>query len=394
MKGAMEIAGAASDMKKTRMTIAQAHGKLGHCNEDATRKAAKQMGWELKPRMLKSCEACAAAKAKQKNVPQVSEGTRAEDGKNRIYLDIAMVKQRKGMPRATKPNWRIVVNQRTGLKFSNFFNTKNGMVKPTCEQIHRRKQNGITVNYIRLDNAGEKKLLKQRCQSKDWKFDIKFEFTPRATPQQNALAELGFATLANRGCAMMLAANLRKMIRYKVHSEAFKTATLLDGLMPVEINSITKTRYEHWTDKGNPAFAKHLSTWDEAGTVTLKSKVMPKVKDHGVQCMFVGYALDHLGDTYRMWNPLTGGIHESCDIIWLHRMYYSKPSKPGKEIAPIRFSVIDDDDNELEPIPIQEAEEGEIIKNEPYQAVHESDSDDKDDTESDSEDEEPNVITT
>jgi hypothetical protein len=83
--------------------------------------------------------------------------------------------------------------------------------------------------------------------------------------------------------------------------------------------------------------------------------------------MFVGYALDHLGDTYRMWNPLTGGIHESSDVIWLHQMYYSKTSKPGKEIAPIvSLSVIDDDDNGPEPIPIQEAEEGEIIENEPY----------------------------
>jgi hypothetical protein len=164
----------------------------------------------------------------------------------------------------------------------------------------------------------------------------------------------------------MSAANVPKMIRYKVHSEAFKTTTLLDGLMPVEINGITKTRYEHWTNKG-------------AGTVTLKSKMIPKVKGRGVQCMFVGYALDHPGDTYRMWNPLTRGIHESCDFIWLHRMYYSKPTKPGKEIAPIKFSVIDDDDNGLEPIPIQEAEEGQIIENEPYQAVYESDSDEDED---------------
>jgi hypothetical protein len=136
MKRTMEIAGAATDTKKTTMTIAQAHGKLGHFNEDATCKAAKQMGWKLKPGALKSCEACAAAKAKQKNVPQISEGTPPENGKNRIYLDIATVKQHKGMPRATKPNWRIVVNQQTGLKFSNFFDTKNGMVEPTCEQIH------------------------------------------------------------------------------------------------------------------------------------------------------------------------------------------------------------------------------------------------------------------
>jgi hypothetical protein len=73
--------------------------------------------------------------------------------------------------------------KRTGLKFSNFFDTKNGMVEPTCEQLHQWRQNGITVDYIsRLDNAGENKLLKQRCQSKDWKFNIEFEFTARATP--------------------------------------------------------------------------------------------------------------------------------------------------------------------------------------------------------------------
>jgi hypothetical protein len=71
--------------------------------------------------VLKSCEACAIGKAKQKNVPQISEGTPTKDGKNCIYLDIAMVKQCKGMPKATKPNWRIMVNERTQFKCSNFF---------------------------------------------------------------------------------------------------------------------------------------------------------------------------------------------------------------------------------------------------------------------------------
>jgi hypothetical protein len=240
MKRTMELAGAASDTKKTKMTIAQALGKLGHCNEDATHKVAKQLGWELKPWLLESCEAHAAAKGKQKSILQISKGMPAKDGKNCIYLDIAMVKQRRGMPRANKPNWRIMVDQRTQLKFSNFFNTKNGMVKLMCEQLHQWKQNNITVDYSRLDNAGENKSLKQRCESKDWKFGIKFEFTAIATQQQNALAELGFATRANRGRAMMSAVNVPSLIWYKVYSEAFKTATLLDGLMPVKINGITK----------------------------------------------------------------------------------------------------------------------------------------------------------
>jgi hypothetical protein len=46
---------------------------------------------------------------------------------------------------------------------------------------------------------------------------------------------------------------------------------------------------------------------------------------------------------YRMWNPVTGGIHESRDVIWLHKMYsYQKPSSLGKESTLIRFSVIDE----------------------------------------------------
>jgi hypothetical protein len=50
----------------------------------------------------------------------------------------------------------------------------------------------------------------------------------------------------------------------------------------------------------------------------------PKLQDRGVQCMFVGYTLDHDGDRYRMWDPVTGGIHVTRDISWLKRMFYEK----------------------------------------------------------------------
>jgi hypothetical protein len=92
-----------------------------------------------------------------------------------------------------------MVDKRTQLKFSNFYPTKNGMVEPTCEQFQKWKQHGKPVKFVRMDNAGENKLLKKRCESSDWKLGIKFEFTARATPQQNSLSEVGFATIANRG---------------------------------------------------------------------------------------------------------------------------------------------------------------------------------------------------
>jgi hypothetical protein len=52
--------------------------------------------------------------------------------------------------------------------------------------------------------------------------------------------------------------------------------------------------------------------------------------------MFVGYAKNHPGDTFRMYNPATGGIHKTHDVLWFRRMYYEKPLSPNE------FQVPDD----------------------------------------------------
>jgi hypothetical protein len=65
------------------------------------------------------------------------------------------------------------------------FAKKNETVEPTCELIKILKNKGFFVKVIILDNAGENVLLEKRCKSKDWQFDITFEFTSRATPQYN-----------------------------------------------------------------------------------------------------------------------------------------------------------------------------------------------------------------
>jgi hypothetical protein len=65
-----------------------------------------------------------------------------------------------------------MVDERSSWKFSNFFAMKNGMVKPTCQQLFRRQANGLGVQHIRLDDAGENKLLQQRTENKNWKLNI------------------------------------------------------------------------------------------------------------------------------------------------------------------------------------------------------------------------------
>jgi hypothetical protein len=340
---------------ETKMNVMKVHGLLGHCNEDMTRATAKSMGWVLTG-TWSQCEACAAGKAKQKNLPKCDH-TPAAKGANRIFLDLSTVKNPKSGPKISKPNWRIMVDERTGMKFSDFYATKDGMVEPTCAQWNRWKDAGLAVKFVRLDNAGENKSLQTRAHSASWKLPIEFEFTARDTPQQNHLAEVGFATLANRGRAIMHHANVPMHTRYKLFPEAFKTATLLDGLVVITLDGVKKTRIEHWGGT-KPSYANHLRMWGEAGTVKLKTIATPKIADRGVQCMFVGYALDHAGDVYRMWDPNTSRVHTTRDVIWLRRMFYEKPLQNGEIAAPIEF--IDDWDTAEDPetISIVEAEEG------------------------------------
>ena len=157
----------------------------------------------------------------------------------------------------------------------------------------------------------------------DWKLPIKFEFTGRDTPQRNHLAEVGLATIAARGRAIMSAAGIPKELRQKFWREAFQTSTYLDGLVLVDVNGVLKTRFEHWEGK-LPSFTQHLRKWGEAGVVKLRTSTTPKIYDRGKVCMFVGYSHNHAGDTFRMWDPESKRVHLSRDIVWLNKMFFNK----------------------------------------------------------------------
>jgi hypothetical protein len=58
--------------------------------------------------------------------------------------------------------------------------------------------------------------------------------------------------------------------------------------------------------------------------VKTKTISTPKITDHGAQCMMLGYVAGHMGDCNRMWDPITNGIHESHDVIWMRRMFYTR----------------------------------------------------------------------
>jgi hypothetical protein len=193
----------------------------------------------------------------------------------------------------------------------------------------------IGPKYLRMDNAGENKSLADRMKHKDWKLPIIVEWTARDTPQQNSPVEVGFSTLSGRARAMLQEANVPKKMRKLLMPEAVKTATHLDGLIPVEINGVLKTKYEHHLGV-NPPFARALRTWGEAGTVTIKSRTFqPKDKARGVTCLLIGYSPEHPAGTYPMFDPSTKGVHMTRDVTWLRRMFYPPPKlEVGEGIIP------------------------------------------------------------
>ena len=113
----------------------------------------------------------------------------------------------------------------------------------------------------------------------------------------------------------MIAANVPLVKRYKLYREALGTATKLDGLTVINIDGKTGTRYELWGVQ-NPKFPKHLRVWGEVGVVKLKTIGTPKLANRGQVCMFVGYAVNHAGDCYRMYYENTERVHLTRDIRW------------------------------------------------------------------------------
>ena len=155
------------------------------------------------------------------------------------------------------------------------------------------------------------------------------EYTARVTPQQNSIVEKKFDTLYCRGKAMMNAANVPLHKRYILFREVLHTATLLDGLRIIELNGKEATRFEHWNGEIT-RFAYHLRIWGEAGVVKLKQVGAPKLEDRGKICMMVGYATNHAGDCYHMYDDNTQRVHVTRDITWLDKMYFNADSSTPK----------------------------------------------------------------
>ena len=85
------------------------------------------------------CNSCHVTKAKQKAVPNISTYESADKLGVRFYLDLSKIKKPENLKSIGKSNWLIIVDELSKLKFSSFFQTKNGIIEPTCVFLHKHK---------------------------------------------------------------------------------------------------------------------------------------------------------------------------------------------------------------------------------------------------------------
>ena len=349
------------------VSINRLHQDLGHMGESTCREIAKHINIDVARKSMKPCEACALAKARQKNFVKKDKKVtiyeyeeKPKEINEMISFDLAKIGVPKDKmskdPMLRKPNWLMIHDRATGRKISMFFENKSDIVEPICELINKWKIQGKPVQRIRCDNAGENQAVEKRLSSSDWKMgNIKFEYTARNTPQQNSRVEKGFETIINRGRAMLIAANIPENRRYLFAKEALMTATKLDDLTVVEYKNEKKPRFEHWGLE-RPRFTHKMVPWGWAGVVKLTGKFNGKLKDKGILMMFVGYPDNHAGDAYRMYNEKTKRIIVTRDVVWMEKMYFGKEGKIIKcdkeeeeeETEQYALDVSDSEDEEVD----------------------------------------------
>ena len=99
-----------------------------------------------------------------------------------------------------------------------------------------------------------------------------------------------------------------------------KIATNLDEILyrkdQIE-NSYTKMFQK------NAGFISHLLIFREAWIVLTHNEIgyKSKMSDKGKEDCFVGYATEHAGDAYCIYNPSTRRIKISCDVRWMGKFY-------------------------------------------------------------------------
>ena len=304
------------------------HQMTGHTVEYLMKTTADYMGIKLTGK-LDPCEACTQAKIRQANIPKKKEPQVPSRPGYRLFIDISSFKHES---MGGKRHWLIVVDEFSDCSHSFFLKRKSDQIELLPAWMKELKAKyGIDIKYIRLDNSGENKGLKDECEKLN--LGLIFESTARGTPPQNSVVERKTPTLMGRSRAMMITAGFSQQEKRKFWCEVISTATKLDNIMVRKDR--TKPPFTlFYNDEAK--YMKYLRSFGEMAVIVITNgkKMRSKLDTRGRTGIFVGYADDHAGNVYRFINIETKKIILSRDIKWLNSFWkeYKKRRDDSKQL--------------------------------------------------------------
>jgi hypothetical protein len=275
-----------ANVASVKMTISEAHRKLGHLAHAAIKYAVKSgqiLGVELDPESKPEfCEACAKAKSAKQPFPKESQ-TRAKEYGERVHWDLwgpAAVKSLNGHHYAAA---RIDdATRETKLYFQvKKSETINSYKR---DEAYIETHSGNHIKFSRSDRGGEF-LSKDIMQHQDNK-GTQRELTVHDSPPQNGSSERGMRTRTERARALLLGSGLPRYLWEEAmkHSAWLQNRTpsrALDGKTPYEKRHGKKPHLAGIQEFGAAAYVKDLT----AGKLDARAQVG----------RFVGYDFESKG---------------------------------------------------------------------------------------------------
>jgi hypothetical protein len=214
---------------------------------------------------------------------------------------------------------------------------KDELKDKVVELIKELKNENIQMKFLRLDDSGENYALEKECKQQN--LTVKFEYSGPRTPQRDGKVERLFQTLYGRIRAMMNDSEIDGEFRDGLWAECASTATYYDNLI---INKDKKKSPIELMFKYRARELKYFKRFGEMCVATTKDKIQGKLSNKGTVCVFVGYAVNHADDVYRLLNAKTKSIIKSRDVMWLNKSYGAWIKSKNDT------SVNDDSDNEID----------------------------------------------
>ena len=130
----------------------------------------------------------------------------------------------------------------------------------------------------------------------------------------NGVVERRIAVLLNGSRASLYAENLTEESRKQIWAEAVNYNEDVRNSMSTtrSVDSANKTFFGKL-----PSFLKSMVEFGRVGYVTIRgAKIKNKIEERSIKYIMVGYAWNHSGDTYILYNPTTKRIISSRDVKW------------------------------------------------------------------------------